>query len=164
MLIRRGILRVLFFYSLVASLSTTAVAQEESALSWVQTGTISVFPDTEQCPWPYDMALDPRYNLLYVTNLHGSNIAIIDCNTLEKIYCIDVDPIAKELYPHIVFSSYDGMFYLSSGATGKLYKLDPLARKVVRTVDLNGSPYSITANSDGKNTADRHPRHAWKRR
>lgn len=98
---------------------------------------------------PYALSVDQR-GVIWVTRKAADQLISFDPRTGE----ITELQFAKGSQPRKIAMAPDGMLWVSLYGTGKVAKIDPAAKRIVREYDMpggpNSGPYAVNADADGR--------------
>ncbi len=110
------------------------------------TGRITEYPTSGH---PYGIAID-RAGAVWFCRLSGDGLGRLDPAT-GRIDLLDTGPGSR---PRRMAAAPDGMLWVTYYGSGKLAKIDPAERRVVKEYDMpagrRGGPYAVTVDGAGR--------------
>jgi len=116
-------------------------------LSYKEAGTIKVGPKQGNCIGLFGVAVNPRTNRIYISNIHTPNIAVVDGKTEEFDKIIKLTDKEYHFFSEICFNPVNDRLYVTTNFFNKTWAVDTKTEKVVGEYELGVHAAGVASDS-----------------
>ncbi len=116
-------------------------------LSSSEIGKIKIGPEQGNCIGLFGVAVNPFSNRVYISNIHSSNIAVVDGKNEEFVGTIKLTDKECHIFTEICFNPVNEQLYVIAGYLNRVWVVDSRTEKVTDNYEMGPYPYGLTSDS-----------------